>query len=106
MSFGRYVVVAVLIYLALDLSLASMPGAFVFEAGDSVETVQRSRAQDPHRALTMPIRDPRSLVTVQPTALTRYDVDVTVPLRPGLPVHAGADRSYPPEIAQPSEESH
>ena len=35
----------ILIYLTLDLSLPTMPGAFVFEAADSVESTQiRTRA--------------------------------------------------------------
>jgi hypothetical protein len=32
--------VAVLLYVGLDLSLPMMPGAFVFDVGDSVESVQ------------------------------------------------------------------
>jgi hypothetical protein len=35
----------VLVYVTLDLSLPSMPGAFVFDAGDSVESVQLSRTR-------------------------------------------------------------
>jgi len=36
---------AILIYLTLDLSLPTMPGVFVFEAADSVESTQiRTRA--------------------------------------------------------------
>lgn len=35
-----------LVYVTLDLSLPSMPGAFVFDAGDSVESVQMSRARE------------------------------------------------------------
>lgn len=34
---------AVLVYVTLDLSLPSMPGAFVFEAADSVESAQTHR---------------------------------------------------------------
>jgi hypothetical protein len=98
---------AVLIYLALDLSLASMPGAFEFDACDSVETVQPSRAQDPHRPLTALIRDPRSVVTVQPTALKRHVVDAAVPLPPWTPSRAGGDRSHTArDLAPPSEDSH
>ena len=37
---GRAIIIAILIYLSLDLSLAAMPGAFVFEAADSVESPQ------------------------------------------------------------------
>jgi hypothetical protein len=36
---------ALLVYVALDLSLPGMPGAFVFEPGDSVESVQGARAR-------------------------------------------------------------
>ena len=35
----------VLAYLTLDLSLASMPGAFVFEPDQSIETTQNGRAR-------------------------------------------------------------
>lgn len=34
-------------YVALDLSLPSMPGAFVFDPGDSVESLQGNRARTP-----------------------------------------------------------
>lgn len=37
--------VTMLIYLALDFSLPSMPGAFVFEPGNSVESVQMGRSR-------------------------------------------------------------
>jgi hypothetical protein len=40
-----HLVLAILIYVTLDLSLAEMPGVFVFEPGDSVESVQGSRTR-------------------------------------------------------------
>lgn len=33
---------AILVYITLDFSLPAMPGAFVFEPAESVETTQRS----------------------------------------------------------------
>jgi hypothetical protein len=36
---------AILVYIALDFSLPTMPGAFVFEPADSVETVQTNRGR-------------------------------------------------------------
>lgn len=45
---------ALLIYVTLDLSLAEMPGAFVFEPGDSVETVQGARARGAASLVTVP----------------------------------------------------
>jgi hypothetical protein len=41
----RFVLVAVLLYVSLDLSLPMMPGAFVFDVGDSVESVQIHRGR-------------------------------------------------------------
>jgi hypothetical protein len=40
---GRRALLAVVVYVTLDLSLPAMPGAFVFEPADSVESAQRSR---------------------------------------------------------------
>jgi hypothetical protein len=39
------VLVAVLLYVSLDFSLAVMPGAFVFDVDDSVESVQTHRGR-------------------------------------------------------------
>jgi hypothetical protein len=39
----RRLLLALLVYVTLDLSLPSMPGAFVFDPGDSVESVQLGR---------------------------------------------------------------
>jgi hypothetical protein len=51
--------VAILVYVTLDLSLPAMPGAFVFEPGDSVESTQigRGRASAESVALPAPARD-------------------------------------------------
>ena len=43
MAGSRYVLLAVLVYVTLDLSLPFMPGAFVFEPSESVESTQSSR---------------------------------------------------------------
>lgn len=45
MRLRRLVLVVVLIYVSLDLSLPMMPGAFVFDAGDTIESVQISRGR-------------------------------------------------------------
>jgi hypothetical protein len=59
--------VVVLVYITLDLSLASMPGAFVFDASDSVESVQTSRTPSVPipAAAVAPARDPRALVSIR-----------------------------------------
>ncbi len=50
--------VAILLYVTLDLSLPAMPGAFVFDSSDSVESTQiRARAAVEIVALPAPVRD-------------------------------------------------
>jgi len=39
----RRLLLAILVYVTLDLSLPTMPGAFVFETGDSVESIGGGR---------------------------------------------------------------
>lgn len=50
----RALICAVLIYVALDLSLPAMPGAFVFEAEDSVESIQANRGRGPVDVVLLP----------------------------------------------------
>lgn len=49
---------AILLYVALDLSLPAMPGAFVFDAADSVESTQtRTRLSVETVLLPAPVKD-------------------------------------------------
>jgi hypothetical protein len=50
----RPLLLAVLVYVALDLSLPAMPGAFVFEAGDSVEGAQVVRGRLATEVVALP----------------------------------------------------
>lgn len=49
----RLIVLAVLVYVTLDLSLPTMPGAFVFELADSAESTQ-VRARDAAESIMLP----------------------------------------------------
>ena len=73
-----------LVYVSLDLSLAMMPGAFVFDPGDSVESlrVTRGSATPELAALPAPAREgldcvkPRGEVTPRlatPASAERHD---------------------------------
>jgi hypothetical protein len=42
---GRVLLLAILVYVGLDLCLPDMPGAFVFEPSQSVETIDRARGR-------------------------------------------------------------
>ncbi len=54
MNVGRRVLLTVLVYVTLDLSLASMPGAFVFDPDDSVESVQMNRGRAATEVVPLP----------------------------------------------------
>lgn len=53
---------AILIYVTLDLSLAMMPGAFQFEPADSVETIQIGRPRVAARVAVLPAVPGNALV--------------------------------------------
>jgi hypothetical protein len=90
-----YALVAVLLYLTLDLSLPSMPGAFVFDASDSVDIDVSSHHEAPAVAVTAE-RDP-SLGSV------RRHEPVRLALR--LDARAGRPRSVA-DAPPPSEDPH
>ena len=59
LSHRRLLVLAVLIYVTLDLSLPSMPGAFVFAPADSAESTRvRARVAAETVALPAQARNP------------------------------------------------
>ena len=103
----RRLVVLILIYIALDLSLPAMPGAFVFDAAESVESVQRSRAQDVASAApgSMIAQDRRESATVDGMTPMKPAVEtrrlMPLPMRP-TPGRQGTPSEAPP----PSEDSH
>jgi hypothetical protein len=45
MKYRPALLVAVLLYVTLDLSLPAMPGAFVFDPADSIESIQAGRGR-------------------------------------------------------------
>jgi hypothetical protein len=71
---------AILVYLALDLSLPAMPGAFVFEPADSVESVRTHRGRTDAEPAALPD------VAREAHALSRPRVDVADVVRPSRPV--------------------
>ena len=75
----RGVLLAVLVYVALDLSLPAMPGAFVFDAAGSVESAQGGRA-----------RGAGALVTAPPSTGQTSATQPQVPARPPRPLVTSA----------------
>ena len=107
MQLGRCLIVVILAYITLDLSLASMPGAFVFDAGDSVESVQTSRTRDMANVTwaPAPICDPHALVSEQHVPIRRSFVPV--PLRSLRSVSTNDKGATPtPDPTSSSEDPH
>jgi hypothetical protein len=50
----RALLVVILVYVALDLSLPTMPGAFVFDPADSVDSIQTPRGRTTARIVVLP----------------------------------------------------
>jgi hypothetical protein len=99
---GRRFVLVLLLYITLDLSMASMPGAFVFEADASIESVQMNRVRPLAEVTTasVPARDRETRVAeVEVKPLPR-----SVPRMPIRRTHGS--RAPAPEPSEASEDSH
>jgi hypothetical protein len=95
---------AVLIYVTLDLSLPTMPGAFVFEPSESVESTQ-SRARTAAETVALPAAAHAAFVWSQPLEVRdRPTPPDSVERRRGLGVGWRAHASRDP--APPSEDPH
>lgn len=80
MTYRPALLLATLVYIALDLSLPAMPGAFVFETADSVESVRSHRGRTDAEPAALPD------VAREAHALSRPRVDVVDVVRPSRPV--------------------
>jgi len=68
----RRLLVVVLVYVGLDLSLPMMPGAFVFEPAQSVESIGRTRGRLAAEAVVLPTPAHDSLLQMQPDDNRRH----------------------------------
>ncbi|HKW94046.1 MAG TPA: hypothetical protein VJX92_19305 [Methylomirabilota bacterium] len=85
---------AILIYVALDLSLPAMPGAFVFEPADSAEGAQvRARAAAEIVALPALARDPRLALFQPPLEGDERPAPVTAVERRARPIASRQSRA-------------
>jgi hypothetical protein len=100
----RALVVAILLYVTLDLSSPAMPGAFVFDTMDSVESAHtRARAASERVMLAPPVRDPfvlaRPLLDLRDQPRPAESVERE--WRPVLPRHARARLDSAPPAEDP-----
>jgi hypothetical protein len=102
----RVVLFAILMYVALDLSLPTMPGAFVFEPADSAEgTHIRARVEAETVALPAQAREPAFVLFQSPLEVKVRLVPVNSAERPGRPVVSWRSQA-PYNSAPPSEDPH
>lgn len=74
---GRAFFAVVVVYVTLDLSLPSMPGAFVFDADETVESVHGHRRGGTGPVMTPTTQAAASSVSLAPVPVTKH--------RPALP---------------------
>lgn len=101
----RGLLLAILVYVTLDLSLAAMPGAFVFEPAESVETT-RIRARTAAEAVVLPA-PPRDAFVLSklPPVVKDWLAPTSSVERRGPPVLSWRSRA-PHDPAPPSEDPH
>jgi hypothetical protein len=80
-------VVAILLYVTLDLSLPTIPGAFEFNVDDSVEGTQSNRSRGPAEVVVVPRPARISFVVQEPRVTTgdwRIAASEAATLRPSV----------------------
>lgn len=94
MKARRGLLFALFIYVTLDLSLPTMPGAFVFESGDSVESIQVYRGRGASEVVVAPGLTRDLAVTSQPrSAVTGRLAPTSAAVLPEHPVAKWLPRS-------------
>lgn len=102
----RLLVLAILIYVTLDLSLPAMPGAFVFEPADSAESTQvRARTAAETVALPALARDPGFVLFQPALEVDERLAQASLAERPWRPVVSWQSRAQY-DSAPPSEDPH
>ena len=102
------VLFAVLVYVTLDLSLPSMPGAFVFEPSESIETIQTSRARSADAVAGSPGLAPQVAAVIAERGLASQSIRsreaANAPLRRRIESRSGRPRTIadpPPSSEDP-----
>jgi hypothetical protein len=102
----RGLLVTLLVWVTLDLALPGVPGAFVFEPGDSVESLQRLRSDGAAGAVVLRAlaRDPFLVWQPQPAVTDRPAPVSEAGLREDRVVSRLARATLAP--APPSDDAH
>ena len=99
MKLRRLWLLAIMVYVGLDLCLPEMPGAFMFDADGSVESVDVARTRLTPRPVVLPLLATASLHLLQPAP---YDLAHRLPsmLQPVRPRYV-LTRCLPRAICAP-----
>jgi hypothetical protein len=106
MKYRRGLLLAILLYVTLDLSVPAMPGAFVFESADSLEVSSGRVGENKADAAVLPALARDSIVVSQPLVDLRDRLTATS--RDALLGHPVLNRLPRATIdpAPPSEDPH
>jgi hypothetical protein len=103
---GRVLVLVFFCYVTLDLSLAAMPGAFVFESEETVESTLGARGRLKAEVASVPARTRSSIPRWQP----RLDPGPRRPMPHGIARLENPGVTYLPRAScappPPSEDPH
>ena len=94
-------VLAVLVYSGLDLSLAGMPGAFVFDPADSVESAHGTRTDSARPLVVVQVSAGERPITLSPPPASVPTGAASARVRPELRVVCRLPRAV---LATPSSE--
>lgn len=103
MTLPRVLVLALLVYVALDLSIPTMPGAFGFDPDDSIESVYQTRARAAAEAVIHPASGAAAFLL---SALPPDSGRRPVPIDPARARPRSSRRSAASDDPPPSEDPH
>jgi hypothetical protein len=95
-------VVAILLYVTLDLSLPTIPGAFEFNVDDSVEGTQSNRSRGPAEVVVVPRPAKTSFVVQEPRVTTR---DRRIAASEAATLRPSAVELFPRRLPEPAPSS-
>ena len=99
----RVLILALLVYVALDLSIPTMPGAFGFDPDDSIESVYQTRARAAAEAVIPPASGAAAFVL---SALPPDSGRRPGPIDPARERPRSSRRSAASDEPPPSEDPH
>jgi hypothetical protein len=102
----RPLVLAILLYVTLDLSVAWMPGAFVFDAADTIESVRTGGAEEISDSITAPSKPALRLDRPLPEGSVRRAILTPAAPRPVFWPRERGSHDAPVDAASSTDDPH